>query len=78
LLKEQEQLSMQHTSPDTLTGLMAAIQYDFYVTAICGPGDTAFTVGPVTITTPCAVLLRPGVIIWMRVRGWLMMWISVL
>jgi hypothetical protein len=43
------------SNPDTVGGLMPNSNYDFYVTAICGPGDSAFTVGPVTITTPCAV-----------------------
>jgi hypothetical protein len=47
------------SNPDTVGGLMPNSNYDFYVTAICGPGDSAFTVGPVTITTPCAVFAAP-------------------
>jgi hypothetical protein len=49
------------TSPFTLTGLMAATQYDFYVTAICGPGDTAFTTGPASFVTTCTVFTAPWV-----------------
>jgi hypothetical protein len=47
------------SNPDTVGGLLPNSDYDFYVTSICGAGDTAFTVGPITITTPCAVFAAP-------------------
>lgn len=39
------------TNPDTITGLDSGVSYDVYVTADCGAGDVADTVGPVTFTT---------------------------
>lgn len=39
------------TNPDTITGLNSAESYDVYVTADCGGGDVADTVGPITFTT---------------------------
>jgi len=45
--------------PYTVTGLQGSTQYDFYVRAICGPGDTSVWVGPFTFQTLCDVLPAP-------------------
>ncbi|MGH1336472.1 MAG: fibronectin type III domain-containing protein [Aureispira sp.] len=37
------------------TGLSGATSYDYYVRAICGPGDTSAWAGPFAFTTPCVV-----------------------
>ncbi len=36
-----------------LTGLSAATIYDFYITGLCGSGDTSATVGPNSFITAC-------------------------
>lgn len=41
------------TNPKTVTGLVAATAYDFYVRAICGSGDTSLWSGPKTFSTDC-------------------------
>lgn len=46
-------------SPYSLGGLTAAIDYEFYVRSICGPGDSSAYVGPFPFSTPCAVLSVP-------------------
>jgi hypothetical protein len=43
----------------TITGLSANTAYDFYVRAICSPGDTSNAAGPVNATTNCAVFTAP-------------------
>ena len=40
-------------NPYTLTGLTSATNYDFYVQADCGGGDTSMWEGPYTFTTLC-------------------------
>ena len=43
------------TNPYTITGLMASTDYDFYVQADCGGGDTSDFSAPFTFTTACDV-----------------------
>ncbi len=43
-------------NPESFIGLNANSDYQFYVRAICGPGDTSAWSGPVSITTPCAII----------------------
>ncbi len=43
------------TNPYTLTGLSSNTDYDYYVQADCGSGDTSVWVGPYTFTTDCPV-----------------------
>lgn len=43
-------------NPETITGLSELTDYDFYVRADCGGGDTSGYVGPVTISTPLSPL----------------------
>ena len=49
--------TMDTTSFDSLalTGLNYSSTYQFYVRAICGPGDTSAWAGPNSFVTPCAV-----------------------
>ena len=42
-----------------ITGLSPITTYDFYVQAICGPGDTSLWSGPFSFITPCAALTPP-------------------
>lgn len=42
------------TNPYTVTGLTSETPYQFYVRAICGPGDTSAWTGPLSITTACS------------------------
>ena len=42
-----------------ITGLSPITTYDFYVQAICGPGDTSLWSGPYSFITPCAALTPP-------------------
>ncbi len=44
------------SNPLSLTGLMSATSYEFYVRAICGPGDTSAFAGPFMFVTPCSVV----------------------
>lgn len=41
------------SNPHTVTGLTDNTAYDFYVRAICAPGDSSAWVGPTSFTTPC-------------------------
>ena len=41
------------SNPLSITGLNGGSPYDFYVKAICGPGDSAEWVGPYTFSTLC-------------------------
>lgn len=41
------------TNPKAITGLVAATAYQFYVRAICSPGDTSLWSGPQTFSTDC-------------------------
>lgn len=47
------------SNPHILTGLTPVTVYDYYVRAICGPGDTSGFVGPISFTTACAVVTAP-------------------
>jgi hypothetical protein len=47
------------TNPHILTGLTASTDYDFYVRAVCGTGDSSLWVGPYSFSTPCAALTLP-------------------
>ena len=38
-----------------ISNLNPTTNYDFYVQAICGAGDSSYWAGPFTFTTPCAV-----------------------
>ena len=42
-----------------ISGLSPITNYDFYVQAICGVGDSSYWAGPFTFTTPCAALTPP-------------------
>lgn len=44
------------TNPQNIGTLTASNTYDFYVRAICGPGDTSIWVGPYTFNTPCSTI----------------------
>jgi len=44
-----------------LGGLMANTSYDYYVAAICGPGDTSAFIGPFNFLTDCSVFGLPFV-----------------
>lgn len=43
------------TNPFVYSGLIPSTSYDFYVRAICGPGDTSAWVGPYNFTTTIIV-----------------------
>jgi hypothetical protein len=43
----------------TISGLTQNTAYDFYVRAICGPGDTSAYAGPFTFNTLCAIIPLP-------------------
>ncbi|WP_274474145.1 fibronectin type III domain-containing protein [Mangrovimonas aestuarii] len=45
------------TNPYTVTGLTAVTDYEFYVQADCGAGDTSAWVGPISFTTECAAYI---------------------
>lgn len=47
------------TNPHDLTGLTAQTEYDFYVRADCGGGETSAWVGPVTFITACEISAAP-------------------
>jgi hypothetical protein len=47
------------TNPFNVTGLASATDFDFYVRAICGPGDTSSWSGPAGFTTACAIFTAP-------------------
>ena len=47
------------SNPYSLTGLTAQTDYDFYVRAICGPGDTSGWTGPFAFTTTCGAASLP-------------------
>jgi hypothetical protein len=47
------------TNPHNLSGLTPNTSYDFYVRAICGPGDTSSWAGPATFITPCLAITAP-------------------
>jgi hypothetical protein len=42
-----------------LTGLSVSTTYDYYVKAICAPGDSSSWAGPFTFTTACGVEIAP-------------------
>tara|TARA_Y100000782_G_C10189046_1_gene269146 strand:- start:2399 stop:6958 length:4560 start_codon:yes stop_codon:yes gene_type:complete len=42
-----------------LTGLSSSTNYDYYVRAICGAGDTANWVGPFEFSTTCGIYTTP-------------------
>ena len=44
-------------NPETISNLTPSTMYDFYVRAVCGPGDSSYVVGPFTFETPCSLLL---------------------
>lgn len=48
------------THPITVSGLDSAAVYDFYVRAICGPGDTSLWEGPITAYTDTPVCTVPS------------------
>ena len=48
--------SLETTTSVPITGLSPITTYDFYVQAICGPGDTSLWSGPFSFITPCAAL----------------------
>ncbi len=45
------------TNPYALTNLLPASDYDYYVRAVCGAGDSSLWAGPFTFTTPCSTPL---------------------
>jgi len=46
-------------NPYTQGGLSPFTNYDFYVRSDCGGGDTSTWIGPLTITTSCAITVAP-------------------
>ncbi|WP_397300455.1 fibronectin type III domain-containing protein [Nonlabens ulvanivorans] len=47
-------------TPDTIvSGLLPNTDYEYYVRAVCGPGDTSIYIGPFTFTTACAAFTAP-------------------
>jgi len=44
--------SVTNTNPTNVTGLSPNMAYDFYVAAVCAPGDTSDWSGPNTFNTP--------------------------
>jgi hypothetical protein len=46
-------LNLTLTDSLNITGLTPQSTYDFYVRAICSPGDSSLWYGPFTFTTPC-------------------------
>ena len=42
------------SNPYNLTGISPNTSYDYYIRAICGPGDTSAWSSPFNFTTPCA------------------------
>ncbi len=46
-------------NPETVTGLTYATDYEIYVRAICGPGDTSLWTGSSVFTTPCTTFPAP-------------------
>ena len=51
--------SLETNTNVPITGLSPITTYDFYVQAICGPGDTSLWSGPFSFITPCAALTPP-------------------
>jgi len=51
--------SFETTTIIPISGLSPITTYDFYVQAICGPGDTSLWSGPFSFITPCAALSPP-------------------
>ena len=47
------------TNPYTLSGLTAQNDYQVYLRADCGGGDTSDWIGPVSFSTPCEALTTP-------------------
>lgn len=47
------------SNPFNITGLTATTSYDFYVRAVCGPGNLSVWVGPKNFTTACATFVAP-------------------
>ncbi|MBN2729915.1 MAG: T9SS type A sorting domain-containing protein [Bacteroidales bacterium] len=46
-------------NPHTQNGLSPITNYDFYVQSDCGSGDTSQWIGPLSITTACAIYTAP-------------------
>ena len=44
-----------------ISGLTPTTNYDFYIQAICGAGDSSYWTGPYTFTTPCAAYFPPQI-----------------
>lgn len=42
-----------NSNPYVLPGLEEQTNYDFYISAICGPGDTSLWAGPLSVATEC-------------------------
>lgn len=47
------------TNPLSQTGLASSTTFDFYVRAVCSPGDSSQWTGPLNFTTLCAVAVAP-------------------
>lgn len=45
-------------NPYSLTGLLPGRDYDYYVRAVCGAGDSSLWAGPFTFSTPCSTPLN--------------------
>lgn len=46
-------------NPVLITGLTAETDYEFYVRAVCGAGDSSVWIGPYSFTTLCAAVTAP-------------------
>lgn len=51
--------TLTSTNPFNATGLTPNSNYEFYVRAYCGIGDTSTWIGPFAFTTPCAAVVAP-------------------
>lgn len=47
------------TNPVTATGLTAETDYEYYVQAVCAPGDESIFIGPFAFTTQCSPFTSP-------------------
>ncbi len=52
-------ITVSNSNPLNVVGLMNTTDYEFYVRAICGPGDTSMWSSASMFTTPCGVYAAP-------------------
>ncbi len=52
-------ISLTSSNPNSLSGLTASTDYQFYVRTVCGAGDSSVWIGPFGFTTACSVISAP-------------------